>query len=236
MHTEHSISLIDKKIEIERIDKFLMEYSIEHLNVNIFHISLTKAYEYLNNDVHRGKIIASLLDIQATYLHLHIDNNLSMRAWQSGFRSLDSATPLRAETYEWFKYQIHSLRSLNAFVLRYRSIWDKILSLLILIHAPQAYEGFQGAKSRKRAFKKIYDKNPFLPTLDMDNLLSHIERFDNSYRTAEAHGTGVLRKKLLVDPPGEADPHLPMTIQMNFLVRFIADLSEAIFEGRANIP
>lgn len=73
-------------------------------------------------------------------------------------------------------------------------MWDKLMGLIILIYAPGDYDAFSNAKSKKRTFTKIAQKHGFAESGFLTNLNELLTRFDNTFRTSEAHGTGTLRK------------------------------------------
>jgi hypothetical protein len=89
----------------------------------------------------------------------------------------------------------------SSYILRYRSLWDKIMGFLVLFFVPEDYDDFVSARSRKKAFRKIVENDQFIAE-KMNTILNQpyikvldeIERFDGIYRTPEAHGTGALRK------------------------------------------
>ena len=82
----------------------------------------------------------------------------------------------------------------TSYVLRYRALWDKIMGFLVLLFSSSDYDSFIQAKSRKTKFKTIAQKITQIPNDLVQQIDVFITLFDDSYRTAEAHGTGVLRK------------------------------------------
>jgi hypothetical protein len=161
-----------------------------HLN----HISLAAAYDFCQAREDGGRIFAAVLDVYVNFLLLFCDQIAAAMA-----RSNAPASTLRPqvsalESSEIFNARMDLHRYNSSFVLRYRALWDKLMGLLILIYVPHQYERFIAAKSRKKKFKDISVQANTLDSKLADALLQLIERFDNEFRTPEAHGTGALRK------------------------------------------
>jgi hypothetical protein len=68
------------------------------------------------------------------------------------------------------------------------------MGILVLLYSPKDYGGFVEAKSKKKTFRKIATKTGNIPEGFVNGLEELLTNFDNKFRTAEAHGTGVLRK------------------------------------------
>ena len=68
------------------------------------------------------------------------------------------------------------------------------MGFLILYFAPEEYESFANSKSKKKSFRRIAAEIDALPQDYVNKILDFIEKFDNTFRTPEAHGTGSVRK------------------------------------------
>jgi hypothetical protein len=117
----------------------------------------------------------------------------------------------------------------NAFVLRFRSIWDKVMGILVLRYEPDRYESFYTAKSKKAAFRKIFKSHQVIPEEFVQRAEEIIESFDNRLRTPEAHGTGILRKSSFTWLNLHDSPPLQLLGYWNFFNE-VAHLVGAMFD------
>jgi hypothetical protein len=119
---------------------------------------------------------------------------------------------------------------MSSFVLRYRALWDKVLGLLVLLTAPRDYDRFASAKSRKKSFKRIVETS--VPALQpIVGLLVELQRFDDHFRTAEAHGSGTLRKWTFSMHPLHQTPLVDLVGFWNLLNTLIGHLGTAFDLG-----
>ena len=185
------------------------------------HISLTSAFDYLSKRDDRNRVFAALLDVQINFLMLWIDSSSVGAAWAafSPAGNLAGGSILDSPPKFFGKMDIHRYNS--SFVLRYRALWDKLMGLLILIQAPAEYDGFYAAKSRKKMFRRIAIR--FWDHVSIDSLTEFLDKFDDSFRTAEAHGTGVLRKSSFTMETLDKNPQLDLLGYWNVINGFIAD-------------
>ena len=93
--------------------------------------------------------------------------------------------PLSEE--DGFCHRMAVLRANSDYIFRYRAIWDKIMGLFILLSAPDQFQKFLSANSRKKDFKKIATKSGRIPAHVVDRILQVTQTFDDRHRTAEAH-------------------------------------------------
>jgi hypothetical protein len=84
--------------------------------------------------------------------------------------------------------EIHRFSS--AYILRYRTLWDKLMGLMILIYAPDEYESFVNAKSKKLRFQKLAEKHQFAEEQFLKKLGELLNRFDTAFPSAQAHLPG----------------------------------------------
>jgi len=85
------------------------------------------------------------------------------------------------------------------------------MGFLILLFCPNDYDVFIEAKSKKRKFTKIaYEKIPQIPSELVRQIEVFVTNFDNSFRTPEAHGPGVLRKYTFLMEPITNNPQIEL--------------------------
>jgi hypothetical protein len=111
----------------------------------------------------------------------------------------------------------------TSFVLRYRALWDKVMGLLVLMDAPQYYDQFMKAGSRKKEFIKIAKAQKICEEVFIDELVDLLTTFDNKFRTSEAHGAGVLRKYSFLMESMIDNPQGDLVNYWNRLNQFIAN-------------
>src|SRR5690606_17453071 len=147
---------------------------------------------------------------------------------------------------------------LTSFTYRCRAFWDKYMGLLVLIYSPNEYEKYCKAKSRKKKFQSLSNEwisfpielqesliqtlqqHPFYnelkgkniyPTPFLDILLTFIDQLDNKYRTAEAHGTGAIRKWSLSMLPAEQSQDFALFSHWNIANSMIQGLRQSFING-----
>ena len=98
-----------------------------------------------------------------------------------------------AKLEELLFYQYHT----SNFIIRFRAIGDKVMRLLVYLHASESdKKKFDKSSSRLKTFIKICDQNAVLKKYqDMANIF---RKLDEQYRTDEIHGMGgKLQKSIL---------------------------------------
>lgn len=179
--------------EVIIFERLLCDYMKEKLGFSIEHISLVDAFNKLERHEDGGKIFASLLDIQINNVLLQCDIRAVGDIWNKLEREKRNTGSILDSKDNFFdKMDIH--RYSSSFIFRYRALGDKIMGLYILVISPNDYEAFISGKSRRNQFKKIMSKVPHFPAVVINEIDEVLTDFDDKFRTAEAHGTGKLRK------------------------------------------
>jgi hypothetical protein len=208
---------LNTREEVERFEALMHEYSEAKSQLALNHIPLVKAWDQLHHRKDGGRVFTALLDIYLNLHMVHLDLTSVGGAWNSNFSKgmLEGGSVLDSKAKFFGKMDIH--RFASGFVLRYRAIWDKIMGLLLLLFFPEAYDSFSKSKSKKKSFREAASKTENIPQEFVTGLLSALEKFDNTFRTPEAHGTGALRKWSLTMEGLENNPILELTNHWNFL-------------------
>jgi hypothetical protein len=220
---------LSSRNEVCEFEKLFDQYLTQRSAFALRHISLTKAFEQLQCRTDGGRVFTALFDIQINFSMLWLDTVSAGSAWASFAHAgiphegtiLDSIAKFSG------KMDIHRFNS--SFVLRYRSLWDKVMGLLILIMNPANYERFHSAGSKKTAFKKFAVE--FWPAESVQQLLDVLQRFDDSFRTAEAHGTGILRKYSFTMDTLDKTPHIQLIGYWNLLNAVVSEVGKVIDAG-----
>lgn len=152
---------LDSREEVARFEELLDKYATAKTQSPIKHLSLTAAYDHLQSRTDGGRIFSALLDIQVNFHLLYLDLHRVGAAWTqlSSKGMLGGGSALDSQARFFGKLEIHRFNS--GYVLRYRALWDKLMGLMILIFAPQEYEAFINAKSKRARFQKLAEKHQF---------------------------------------------------------------------------
>ena len=170
------------------------------------------SYSHSSGDT---RLFVAVYDLEITFLFMEIDissvasvHNLKFapgRPYSDIEPLLDVAT---------FAGKMEILESLTAFTLRCRAFWDKFMGVLFLVCEEEKYDKFSSNMSRKRYFANRAEgwpnppshilkflKDPNFRGLDPNprfpRIIEQVVEDLDSVRTAEAHGTGTLRKSTL---------------------------------------
>ena len=84
--------------------------------------------------------------------------------------------------------------------------------------------GFTLPRVRKKIFRRIAIR--FWDHVSIDSLTEFLDKFDDSFRTAEAHGTGVLRKSSFTMETLDKNPQLDLLGYWNVINGFIAEVGK----------
>jgi len=166
------------------------------------HISLAHAWDQFQGREDRRRLFAALLDIKLSFALCVEEFRQAVRGWQ---RFSDSRDPNRSWSPESLAYALEAHRNLTAYILRIRSLWDKIVGFLVLFFASHRYDSFIRSKSAISAFAKLVNDVTDFPDDLAANLRQVITDLDTRFRTPEAHRTGALRKWTYTEAPWTAE-------------------------------
>ncbi len=219
---EYEFFTLKNRSEVEQFENLLTQYVAQKAQFSPSHISLVAAYDALQEQENGGKIFTALLDIQINFMLLYCDIHNVGVVWNNSFSKgkLEGGSVLDSPEKFMGKMDIHRFNS--SFVLRYRALWDKLMGLMILLLAPDNYESFMKAKSRKKAFRKIISEAPGFSKESFDSLLGTLTKFDDAFRTSEAHGTGILRKYSFTMEDMHKNPQIELIGYWNIVNEFIS--------------
>lgn len=218
--------------DIGRFERCLDDYvSVKTSGAGVAHFSLENAFVDLLSDPDGARIFAALTDIRISLALLFCDvHALGREVNKTMPDALEKLGPL-AES-QAFEIRMEMHRHANSFILRFRSLWDKFMGLLVLRFAPQEYERFASSKSKKAAFRKIMEQLAILPDDFVSTAEGFIQKFDDTHRTPEAHGTGTLRKSSFSWQTHADSPPMALLGYWNFL-NAVAHVVGGIFDPYA---
>ena len=185
---------VASEADADALSKRLADYLRAHSIEPILPFRIVDAYRSFSKDKEVGRLNAAFLDVLLMYAHMRVDALTFCGIWNDKFSkgALEGGNVLACAERFIHKAEIH--RSAVAFVFRYRALWDKIMGLLVLRFVPGEYNAYTRGKSRLNKFKAIAQPVEAFSTDFIETSHALARAFDDSYRTHEAHGTGVLRK------------------------------------------
>lgn len=156
-------------------------------------MSLPNAYEQFEGDENGARLFAAFFDLRLASSMSNEEVYGFGPNWFEYFfpTQIDGSGVLDSE--EEFEAKLKSYGHQTAFILRFRALLNKIMGFLVLLKTPKEYDGFVSSKSRKKAFRKLFDALELNHEI-LKSIETSIEVIDSKFRTAEAHGSGVLRK------------------------------------------
>jgi hypothetical protein len=222
---------LDSADDIRRFERCLDQYVDAKTNgAAVAHFSLAEAFAGLQGDPDGARIFAALTDIRISLALLLCDSIALGRETNKTMPQAlaDAGNLTESQAFE-IRMEIHA--HANSFVLRLRSLWDKFMGLLVLRFASQEYERFAASKSKKAAFRKIMAQHSIMPDGFVSTVEALIQKFDDTHRTAEAHGTGTLRKSSFSWEAHTESPPMALLGYWNF-VNEIAHIVGAVFDPK----
>ena len=224
MHT----SLPMSRDDFANYDTFLRRYVEERASVGLGAPALRDAHDHLRSRPDLNRLMTALFDLVLEMACLACDffSPEGLHFAITSARSRQKTSPKRS--YEDFCNKMSLYRNVNAFVLRYRAQWDKVLGFLVLLYFPDQYEGFVSANSRRKRFIKLAASSPILQKEIIPLVENQVAKFEGSFRTPEAHGAGVLRKWLFSGDSIWDTPTLDLVAYWNALAMVMQSLDTHI--------
>lgn len=144
---------------------------------------------YSNDQQKANQIYSKLQDIK---IYLVETMNHYYAAFVENNAMINFATEVEKVSY---RVKMHD--HISSFILKYRALWDKIMGCLVFLYYPDYYDDWIGARSRKGKFKKKFSRGEQAVWGKLSPYIDALEKFDNQYRTSEAHQTGKASSFLL---------------------------------------
>lgn len=192
--------------EAVRFERHLAEYRERRGLHPYSHLPLAQAHKVLVDDPQEARLLVSLFDIQLSRTFLNEDLNVISDVLNRDIRERRSSEQSILADPDFFAERVELHRACTNFVLRYRALWDKVMGVLILLLCSNEYDKFCKASSRLKKFGKIMRSASALSEDKCIKIEKCITDFSDRFRTAEAHGSGVLRKWSFVVQDGEDNP------------------------------
>lgn len=209
--------------DVHKFEVMAQKYMTDRASMPLTHINLIQAFDYCSRYKNNEKLFAAIFDIYVNFILIFSDLTSSGGIWNNNFSKgkLEGGTIL--DSYEKFQGKLDKHRYDTSFIFRYRAIWDKLMGFIVLLAVPEQYEKFNNDLSKKKAFKKIKFSDGFLPDGFQKLIIDHLQDFDDKFRTAEAHGTGRLRKWSFSMQSMDKNPSIELMGYWNVLNSFMRD-------------
>lgn len=169
-------------------------------------LPLAHAHDVLVDHPEGARIFVSLFDLQLSRIFLNEDLHVITEVLNQDLNGCRSSRQLLFNDLGFFSERVDFHRACTNFVLRYRALWDKIMGTLILLLCSEEYHKFWSKHSRLKAFLNIMREARALPEQECRKIDECVTEFNNRFRTAEAHGSGILRKWTFVVQNQEDNP------------------------------
>jgi len=226
-----NINAVNSIEEANKFDELLIEYSKKYSNIkHPSYLSLANCWERIQGHAQAGRLFTAVFDIKLTFVLLNYDAVEIASAYSIIKKDTAEKESIVGQSTDTFFARVNLHRSANAYILRYRAMFDKLMGLMVLMHSPEDYQTFLKAKSRRKEFKRIAYKHPHIfPPDSIENLFKSITIFDNGYRTSEAHHSGKLRKYSFSFDPKEAEYFGKLQLDSwNYLIDIIRSIDRNI--------
>lgn len=215
--------------EAEQFDQGLAAYEIAHAGSALPYFPLRLAFEKFNPTTGDGRRFYSLLDLKINVVLLSNDMWTVGRMWNEAFTTAAERQRNALDDPAVFLAKMSFHEALNSFVLRYRAVWDKVFSFMVLDLAPEAYTSFRNQKKgRRRAFLRAVGDHPSLSKPRLEAVLHDLERFESIFRTPEIHDTGSIRTWSFTITEFSGSPHELLVGFWNNLVSTLSSISQNI--------
>lgn len=223
------INLIRTEEDVKKLENLLASYTKNHIGSTLPQIDLLKAFKKLHSyDNHGSRIFSALVDLKMNFTLLLIDNFLSGALWneQYSIKIPDAKNILDYPDLFNKRFEIH--RHNANYIPRYRAIWDKVMGILLLIESEEKYNKYNSSKSRKKSFLNLTKDTPFFEKGFVENILKHIQEFDDTFRTSEIHRFGSLRKYSFLQNPLDKKEFIFLRSSWNQVMCIIIDIDKLI--------
>jgi hypothetical protein len=195
------------------------------------HFSIREAFEAFDGDYGK-RIFAALMDLQLQ--HTILEHDLQVIRTELNTDYCDAERKSRnVLTDLFFARRMRLYQAASNCTLRTRAIWDKIMGVLILILSPSEYESWLRKDSRKSAFGKLAEPWGEYGGKTAERIQRVVSSLDQRFRTAEAHGTGRLRKWVFATQIGEDDPFEELLLHSNELAEDLSTITFVIRTTKA---
>ena len=209
--------------EVAAFQDNLRLYAKELTNTDFNYIDLVSAFNKLDkNQSQQSRLFMALIDLKMNFILLLIDNLYSSPKPELLSEGKDFYN------YSFFKNRMEIHRHNSNYIPRYRAFWDKLMGIFILMNSEKDYETYNSSKSRKKSFKNLSTGISFLDKQFTQQILEHIQKFDDYFRTGELHRFGSLRKYSFKKNPFETKEYVFLRSSWNYVIYLVNYIDKII--------
>ena len=137
---------LNTREDVELFERCFLAYLEDYGKYVIQHISLLRTYDALQSNPDGGRIFATMLDISINLGLIWCDIGEVGRCINQIIQGIAADLNELESVQRSFELRMRLHHYISTYIFRYRSLWDKIMGLLVLILAPTEYEKFCSAE------------------------------------------------------------------------------------------
>lgn len=181
------------KDEVVKFSDLIKNYVEEETYLPFHWIDLPRWFDRcMRMNENGGRLFSALLDLKITFAFVFIDYHRTI----PGYKVMNcKETPSILTDPNLFKEKMDLLHSNIDMAIRFRTFYEKLMGVLVLLFCPERYKKFGSSGSRKADFKKLMQDQ--IDPESLDSLFAIISSLDDNFRTAEVHQAGRMRKWVL---------------------------------------
>lgn len=220
-------SLNDKE-EVVKFSDLIKNYVEKETHLPFHWIDLPRWFDRcMRMNENGGRLFSAILDLKITFAFVFIDYHRTI----PGYKVMNcKETPSILTDPNLFMEKMDLLHSNIDMAIRFRTFYDKLMGVLVLLFCPEEYKNFVSSRSRKKRFEKIMRAH--LEPTSLDSLFKIISSLDDNFRTGEIHQAGRMRKWVL----GGRDSFLDNAIDLGGYFNNILSLANWLDELTDEAP
>lgn len=184
---------LNNKDEVVKFSDLIKNYVEEETHLPFHWIDLPRWFDRcMRMNENGGRLFSAILDLKITFAFVFIDYHRTI----PGYKVMNCKdTPSILTDPNLFKEKMDLLHSNIDMAIRFRTFYDKLMGVLVLLFCPERYKKFGSSGSRKADFKKLM--RDYIDSESLESLFAIISSLDDNFRTAEVHQAGRMRKWVL---------------------------------------
>lgn len=213
---------LNNKDEVVKFSDLIKNYVEEETHLPFHWIDLPRWFDRcMRMNENGGRLFSAILDLKITFAFVFIDYHRTI----PGYKAMNcKETPCILTDPNLFKEKMDLLHSNIDMAIRFRTFYDKLMGVFVLLFCPERYKKFDSSRSRKAEFKKLMQDQ--IDPESLDSLFAIISSLDDNFRTAEVHQTGRMRKWVL----GGRDSFVDNVVDLGGYFNNILDLADWLDE------
>ncbi len=222
---------LNNKDEVVKFSDLIKNYVEKETHLPFHWVDLPRWFDRcMRMNENGGRLFSAILDLKITFAFVFIDYHRTI----SGYKVMNcKETPSILTDPNLFKEKMDLLHSNIDMAIRFRTFYDKLMGVLVLLFCPERYKKFGSSGSRKADFKKLMQDQ--IDSESLDSLFAIISSLDDNFRTAEVHQTGRMRKWVLGGRDSFVDKAVDLGGYFNNILALANWLDELIDEVQETV-